>query len=114
VGREHVALGRHEQVDVLQNVEEELVPAVLDVLPAPANLACDLGRDLGLLLLGRRLDALLRDERLERPGLRVLRIPVVEQLCREEEKKKRLGAGKIVEATLTYGEKQPRFLTTEM
>ena len=39
----HLTLGRHQKVDILNHVEEELVPPVLDTLPPPADLASDLG-----------------------------------------------------------------------
>lgn len=38
VSREDLALRRHEEVDVLEHVQEELVPPILDALAAPANL----------------------------------------------------------------------------
>ena len=40
----HLALGRHQEVDILNHVEEELVPPVLDALPPPSDLASDLGK----------------------------------------------------------------------
>ena len=40
----HLALGRHQEVDILDHVKEELVPPVLDALPPPSDLAGDLGK----------------------------------------------------------------------
>jgi len=80
---QHLSLGRHEQVDVLEHVEEQLVAAVLDALAPPSDLAGDLGRDLHLLLLALRLDARLRDERLEHARVAVLRIAKVEYLVKQ-------------------------------
>jgi hypothetical protein len=73
-------LGGHEEVAELEDVEEELVPPVLDPLTPPPDLTCDLRRDLRLLLLRLRLDSLLRDERLEDARVRVLRVPEVQDL----------------------------------
>lgn len=83
VGRQHLTLGRHEQVDVLEYVEEQFVTPVLDALAAPADLAGDLGRDLHLLLLALRLDARLRDERLQHARVAVLRIAKVQYLVQQ-------------------------------
>ena len=47
-----LTLGRHQQVDALQHVQEELVAAVLDALSPPADLPSHLAGDLGLFLLG--------------------------------------------------------------
>ena len=46
-----LTLRGHQQVDALQDVEEELVAAVLDALAPPADLARHLAGDLRLLLL---------------------------------------------------------------
>jgi len=78
-----LTLGRHEQVNVLQHVEEQLVTAVLYALASPANLASDLGRDLHLLLLALRFDARLCDERLEHACVAVLRIAKVKYLVEQ-------------------------------
>jgi len=83
VCRQHLSLGRHEQVDVLQHVEEQLVTTILYAFATPADLAGDLGRDLHLLLLTLRLDAHLRNERLEYARVAVLRIPKVEYLVEQ-------------------------------
>ena len=80
-----LTLGRHEKVDILNHVEEKLVPPVLDTLPPPANLASDLeilgsekicgefffhlASDSRLFLFGGGLDALLGDEGLENPSV---------------------------------------------
>ena len=42
---DHLALWGHEQVDVLHDVEEELVPPVLDPLLPPSDLARHLGEE---------------------------------------------------------------------
>lgn len=42
----------HEQVDIFNNIQEELISAVLNTLPTPSNLASHLRRDLWLLLFG--------------------------------------------------------------
>lgn len=42
----------HQQIDVLNHVQEELVPAVLDALTTPADLSGHLTGDLCLLLFG--------------------------------------------------------------
>ena len=73
----------HEEVDVFEDVQEELVPPVLDALPPPPDLPRDLRRDGRLLLPARRLDALLRDERLQDARVRVLRVPKVQQLVQQ-------------------------------
>ena len=38
----YLTLGRHEKVDILNHVEEQLVPPVLYALPPPADLTGDL------------------------------------------------------------------------
>lgn len=80
---QHLALRRHEQIDVLEHVQEQLVAAVLDAVAPPADLAGHLGRDLHLLLLGLRLDARLRDERLQHARVAVLRVPEVQYLVQQ-------------------------------
>lgn len=44
-----LTLRGHEEVHTLQNIQEELVPAIFDALPPPANLPSHLAGDLGLL-----------------------------------------------------------------
>lgn len=46
-----LTLGGHEEVHTLQHVQEELIPAVLDALPPPADLPSHLAGDLRLLFL---------------------------------------------------------------
>ena len=82
VRRQHLALGTHQQVDILNDIQEQLIPPVLDPLPPPAYLTSHLARDGRLLLLGGGLDALLRDEGLEDASVRVLRIAEVNDLIK--------------------------------
>jgi len=49
MGAQHLPLGGHEEVHTLQHIQEELIPAILDALPPPANLPGHLAGDLGLL-----------------------------------------------------------------
>ena len=42
VGAQDLTLRAHQEVDVLQDVEEQLVATVLDALAAPTNLSSDL------------------------------------------------------------------------
>ena len=78
-----LALGRHQQVDVLDHVQEQLVPPVLDALPPPANLAGHLAGDGGLLLLGGRLHPLLGDEGLQDARVGVLGVTEVHDLIQD-------------------------------
>ena len=71
---------RHEEVDILKDVEEEFIPPVLDSLSPPSDLSRDLGRDRSLLLPRGGLDALLGDERLQNPSVRVLGVAKIQQL----------------------------------
>lgn len=83
MGRQNLTLRAHQQVHVLQYVQEKLVAPVLDALATPANLAGNLRGYLHLLLLGGRLDALLCDEGLQGAGVRVLRVAKVEDLIQQ-------------------------------
>ena len=56
IGTEDGALGRHEQVERLDDVDKALVLAVLDVVLAPRDGAGGLHRDFFRLGLGRRHD----------------------------------------------------------
>eukprot|EP00053_Salpingoeca_punica_P004551 m.49696 g.49696 ORF g.49696 m.49696 type:complete len:479 (+) comp12846_c0_seq1:384-1820(+) len=80
---EHGAVGRQEDVDGLQDVEEELVLAVLDALAAPADLAGHLARDLHLLLLRAGGDSALLDEHLEGVRIGALRVAKVQNLVQQ-------------------------------
>lgn len=80
---QHLPLRRHQQVDVFQHVQEELVAPVFYAFPAPADLPGYLGRDLHLFLLALRLDAGLGDERFQHARVAVLRIPKVQYLVQQ-------------------------------
>lgn len=80
---QNLALWRHEEVDVLEHVQEQFITAVLDAVTSPADLTGHLGRDLHLLLLGLRLDARLRNERLQHTRVTVLRVPEVQDLVQQ-------------------------------
>ncbi len=77
---QHLALRRHEQVDILQDVQEELIASVFDALATPADLTCHLVGDLSRLLFRLGLDALLRDVSLQNAYVRVLRVAKVKNL----------------------------------
>mmetsp|Transcript_22180 Transcript_22180/g.73188 ORF Transcript_22180/g.73188 Transcript_22180/m.73188 type:complete len:470 (+) Transcript_22180:196-1605(+) len=81
------ALGRHEQVAVLDHVDEELVLPVLDALLAPANCARRLDGDArggaAGAVLHRLAVALLGDVHLEHVVRGVLRVAVVEDLVEQ-------------------------------
>ncbi len=76
-------LRRHQQIDVLEDVQEELISPILDAFPSPADLPGHLRGNLRLLLLGGRLHPLLGDEGLQNAGVGVLRVAKVEDLIEE-------------------------------
>ena len=78
VRAEHLSLRRHEQVDVLEHVEKQLIATVLDALAAPTDLAGHLVGDLRCLFLRLGLDTLLGDVSLEYANIRVLWIAEIE------------------------------------
>jgi len=82
IGAQHGACCAHQQVDVLDDIDEGFVLAVLDVGLAPRQGAGGLHGNLGR-LFGRalRLDAFGRDVHLERVGLGVLGVAKVDDLC---------------------------------
>lgn len=49
--RQSLTLLRHEQIDVLDYVEEQFITSVLNAFTTPANLSSHLRRNLRLLLL---------------------------------------------------------------
>mmetsp|Transcript_4182 Transcript_4182/g.10777 ORF Transcript_4182/g.10777 Transcript_4182/m.10777 type:complete len:288 (+) Transcript_4182:534-1397(+) len=83
---QHSALVRHHQVALLNNIDEELILAVLDPLFPPADGTGCLDGDVlrrCRVLLAHRLLALLRDVHLEQVDRRVLRVAVVEHLIEQ-------------------------------
>lgn len=78
-----MSLRTHQKIHILENVEEQLVSAILNAFTAPTDLTRDLRRDLRLLLLRSRLDALLGDECLENASVGVLGVSEVEDLCED-------------------------------
>lgn len=82
VCRQNLTLGTHEKIYILQNVQKELVPTVLDAFSTPTDLTGYLGRDLSLLLFRSRLDTLLGNERLQHAGICILWIAKIQNFCR--------------------------------
>ncbi|RNA09578.1 hypothetical protein BpHYR1_039298 [Brachionus plicatilis] len=69
----HLSLRRHQQVDVLQHVQEQLIASVFDALAAPSNLTSHLVGYLRGFLFGLGFDSLLGYVRLQDAHIRVLR-----------------------------------------
>lgn len=85
VGAEDGAAGGHEEIHVLDNVDERLVFAVLDIGASPAQGAGGLHSDATALLdhVALRLDALGGDVHFQRVRLRVLRVAKIEDLIEQ-------------------------------
>lgn len=84
----NLTLWRHEQIDVLKHVKEELIPPVFDALATPADLTCDLVGDLSSLLLRLRFNALLCDVGFQDANVRVLWVAKIKDFLSFKKEKK--------------------------